>query len=363
MAFGPGLHVFPGGAVDAGDATPGSWSGCAAARGDPAGLHGPPFVVAAIREAWEEAGILLGSPGTRGPVDGSWRFPSPAEAGRAPFRELVLALDVVLRGDWLVPLSRWVTPPGARAGTTPGSSSPGCPTAPSSCSTRGEVADHGWLDAARRARRDGRRPDRPVDADEHHAPAAGWPCASRRRRAARRLAGPRRRPLARVVAGAPAGSFEITVGRRRRRPGRSRSDASRRPGAPRRRRSGRPVGRGGRRGPRRRSPRSARRIARGARDARRTRITPRARRRSRSGSTCRLLGPGERGERVSREDADVARSRRRDRSTRAGDVATWRRAVGASAGGDVADAVGLSGVEEDGDIVLGGGRSEAGGHR
>jgi 8-oxo-dGTP pyrophosphatase MutT (NUDIX family) len=113
MAFGPGLHVFPGGAVDPVDED---------ARllerlrppldGDPAGVHGAPFVVAAIREAWEEAGILLGSPaGTRGPVVGSWRFPSAAEAGQASFLDLVVANDVELRGDWLVPLSRWVTPP------------------------------------------------------------------------------------------------------------------------------------------------------------------------------------------------------------------------------------------------------------
>lgn len=113
MAFGPGLHVFPGGGLDPADDD---------ARllerirppldGDPAGVHGVPFVVAAIREAWEETGILLGTPaGTRGPVDASWRFPTAAEQGHVPFLDLVVEHDVELRGDWLVPLSRWVTPP------------------------------------------------------------------------------------------------------------------------------------------------------------------------------------------------------------------------------------------------------------
>ena len=113
MAFGPGLHVFPGGALDPSDED---------ARllerlrppldGDPAGVHGAPYVVAAIREAWEEAGILLGTTaGTRGPIDGSWRFPSAVEVGPTSFLDLVVEHDVELRGDWLVPLSRWVTPP------------------------------------------------------------------------------------------------------------------------------------------------------------------------------------------------------------------------------------------------------------
>ena len=113
MAFGPGPARLPGRC-----ARPGRRDSRLLERlrppldGDPAGVHGAPFVVAAIREAWEEAGILLGTPaGTRGPVDGSWRFPSAAETGSVPFLDLVVEHDVELRGDWLVPLSRWVTPP------------------------------------------------------------------------------------------------------------------------------------------------------------------------------------------------------------------------------------------------------------
>jgi 8-oxo-dGTP pyrophosphatase MutT (NUDIX family) len=106
MTFGPGLHVFPGGALDAADGDPQLLERLVPPIvGDPGRVHGPAFVVAAIREAWEESGILLAS----GPDTAS--FPSPADAAGAAFWSLVLARDVRLRGDWLVPLSRWVTPP------------------------------------------------------------------------------------------------------------------------------------------------------------------------------------------------------------------------------------------------------------
>ncbi len=106
MAFGPRLHVFPGGALDPADADPALLARLRPPRvGDPAGLHGPPFVVAAIREAWEEAGVLLASGA------GLEAMPAPADAAGATFRNLVLERDLELRGDWLAPLSRWVTPP------------------------------------------------------------------------------------------------------------------------------------------------------------------------------------------------------------------------------------------------------------
>jgi 8-oxo-dGTP pyrophosphatase MutT (NUDIX family) len=106
MNFGPRLHVFPGGALDPDDADPELLARLRPpVGGDPAGLHGGPFLVAAIREAWEEAGVLLAS----GP--GPSVVPAPADAAGATFREVVLGHDLELRGDWLAPFSRWVTPP------------------------------------------------------------------------------------------------------------------------------------------------------------------------------------------------------------------------------------------------------------
>ncbi len=102
MAFGPGLHVFPGGAVDPPDRDPRLLGRLRVQPGLPVpGSHAGMFMVAAIRELFEEAGILLAT-GPGGP---------PPRALGIAFVDLVLDGDLELRGDWLVPLSRWVTPP------------------------------------------------------------------------------------------------------------------------------------------------------------------------------------------------------------------------------------------------------------
>jgi glyoxylase-like metal-dependent hydrolase (beta-lactamase superfamily II)/8-oxo-dGTP pyrophosphatase MutT (NUDIX family) len=117
MDFGPGLHVFPGGAVDPGDADPRlvarsvlAPDACAAAwAGDLAPAAAIGHHVAAIRELFEEAGVLLAT--TRAGVGPD---PAAVEAARRSglaFGELVEVLDLVLRTELLVPLSRWVTPP------------------------------------------------------------------------------------------------------------------------------------------------------------------------------------------------------------------------------------------------------------
>jgi glyoxylase-like metal-dependent hydrolase (beta-lactamase superfamily II)/8-oxo-dGTP pyrophosphatase MutT (NUDIX family) len=117
MDFGPGLHVFPGGAVDAGDADPRLLSrsarspqACADAWvGELAPEAAAAHHVAAIRELYEEAGVLLatrpdGTPPAAGDV-------APALASGRSFVDVVESADLVLRTDRLVPLSRWVTPP------------------------------------------------------------------------------------------------------------------------------------------------------------------------------------------------------------------------------------------------------------
>jgi 8-oxo-dGTP pyrophosphatase MutT (NUDIX family)/glyoxylase-like metal-dependent hydrolase (beta-lactamase superfamily II) len=117
MAFGPGLHVFPGGAVDPGDRDPAAAArlgvdagACAAAwAGDLAPGEALGHAVAALRELYEEAGVLLAAR-----ADGSAPDPTAVEAGHRsgePFAALVARLGLRLRADRLVPLSHWVTPP------------------------------------------------------------------------------------------------------------------------------------------------------------------------------------------------------------------------------------------------------------
>jgi ribonuclease/clavin/mitogillin len=92
MAFAGDMHVFPGGAVDPADG-----------GGDAA------FEVAALRELFEEAGILLAEPAVPSAALGDARALLLDRS--ATLAEVADRLEVTLRFDLLAPLSRWVTPP------------------------------------------------------------------------------------------------------------------------------------------------------------------------------------------------------------------------------------------------------------
>jgi 8-oxo-dGTP pyrophosphatase MutT (NUDIX family) len=106
-AFMPDAYVFPGGALDAADASPE-----AVARLDaiPAGVSAA-FAVAAIRELFEEAGVLLARR-----KDGANVAPDAVAAVRTRleavgFGGVVDAIDATLRGSALTYYSHWITPP------------------------------------------------------------------------------------------------------------------------------------------------------------------------------------------------------------------------------------------------------------
>ena len=113
MAFAGGMTVFPGGGVDAGDrpdaravarAGPGDW--WARHFGCPPDVAGA-LVAAAVRETFEECGVLLAGPGPRlrrGRPRRPRRPPPDAAPTSSP------RPGSPLRADLLAPWSRWVTP-------------------------------------------------------------------------------------------------------------------------------------------------------------------------------------------------------------------------------------------------------------
>ena len=120
MAFAPGAMVFPGGGVDPRDADAGiAWAGPPAAEwgellGAPAQLARE-LVCAAVRETFEESGVLLAGPSggtivadTRGD---DWEEDRQALLARTlSLAELLGRRRLVLRSDLLRPWARWITP-------------------------------------------------------------------------------------------------------------------------------------------------------------------------------------------------------------------------------------------------------------
>ncbi len=116
MAFAADMHVFPGGRVDAGDADPRLAKRSAITADDAArGLGGDlapgaalAAYIAAIREAFEEVGILLSDHDPAADLEAAR---SELLVSPSAFPAIAERLDLRLRTDRLVPLSRWVTPP------------------------------------------------------------------------------------------------------------------------------------------------------------------------------------------------------------------------------------------------------------
>lgn len=96
MKFAPGAFVFPGGKVDRADGRNWRWQGLTTGRGV---LRDFPFRVAALRELYEEAGILLTDKPPVGPL-----------AAMGPFFDMVRRARVRLDIENMVPFAHWVTP-------------------------------------------------------------------------------------------------------------------------------------------------------------------------------------------------------------------------------------------------------------
>jgi len=120
MAFAGGMHVFPGGSVDPADATAHvSWAGPAPAEWASAfGCDEPlarALVCAAVRETFEESGVLLAGPSPDEVLadvsTDEWEAEREAlEAREHSLSELLERRSLVLRSDLLRPLAHWITP-------------------------------------------------------------------------------------------------------------------------------------------------------------------------------------------------------------------------------------------------------------
>ncbi len=114
--FASGALVFPGGRVDAADGGPAMLSCCRDVAGSDPGAMA--FRVAAVRETFEEAHLLLGRRlgGNRllaaGEVE-RLEAAAAARLGRPPqFADLLDGGEVELATELLVPFAHWITPVG-----------------------------------------------------------------------------------------------------------------------------------------------------------------------------------------------------------------------------------------------------------
>lgn len=127
VQFAGGMWVFPGGSVDDGDSAPDYQEYCThrtdAAASDQLGIArgGLAYYVAAIREAFEEAGILLAlhrdnerpleliDSATRVRFD-EWR--AGVNEGTVDFLQVVEQEKLILDAGQIHYVARWITPPG-----------------------------------------------------------------------------------------------------------------------------------------------------------------------------------------------------------------------------------------------------------
>ncbi|MFZ2177717.1 MAG: NUDIX hydrolase [Rhodococcus sp. (in: high G+C Gram-positive bacteria)] len=120
MAFAGGMTVFPGGGVDPSDAdTTVEWAGPPvewwAERFQTDAALAKALVCAAVRETFEECGVLLAGPSAETVVADTARYGQAREQlekRELSFSDFLAREDLVLRADLLRPWANWITPVG-----------------------------------------------------------------------------------------------------------------------------------------------------------------------------------------------------------------------------------------------------------
>jgi 8-oxo-dGTP pyrophosphatase MutT (NUDIX family) len=102
--FASGALVFPGGAVDPGDRE--------IVEGLPSAGIDAAFRVAALRETFEECGVLLARPrGSNATLEAAALAGIAKRSTGRPFGETIRAEGLDLALDALIPFAHWITPP------------------------------------------------------------------------------------------------------------------------------------------------------------------------------------------------------------------------------------------------------------
>jgi len=112
MAFAPSVTVFPGGGVDPTDFQNVPWTGpdhqwWARALGTPDGNHAAALVIAAVRELFEETGVLLADRRV------AEALRQDVTDRRTSMAQLLIGQHLSLRSDLLRPWANWITPGGS----------------------------------------------------------------------------------------------------------------------------------------------------------------------------------------------------------------------------------------------------------
>lgn len=104
--FAAGAWVFAGGRVDPGDREPELLGRVDAGRAD----GEPEALVAAVRELWEETGLLMARPGADGDPSRLAAARGELVRGDTPFGRLAAGLDLALPRRPVAYFARWITP-------------------------------------------------------------------------------------------------------------------------------------------------------------------------------------------------------------------------------------------------------------
>jgi 8-oxo-dGTP pyrophosphatase MutT (NUDIX family) len=111
-----GLYLFPGGAVDEADRHGDLEAVCRGRSDEEASAilgiksGGLAFWVAAVRECFEEAGVLLVDGVLPDDID---RYRAPVDSGEMRFIDLLTKFDLTITADAIQYVSHWITPEGA----------------------------------------------------------------------------------------------------------------------------------------------------------------------------------------------------------------------------------------------------------